>query len=511
MSGADSEAIAVDLSQGLRVTIAAIPVDKRQRKIALGVVLLLVTITTTTAPFAGRPGVQIASFIPVLQTVLCILDLTTATLIFSQYSVRPHPAVLAIASGYLFSGSFAFLQTLAFPGAYAPQGLIGDGTNSAAWLFVCWQTTFILAIGTYALLKHTKISASAGQTSAMAKIMLTVACTFVATAGLTLLVTKATPYLPALYVNGIIRQTPLAKIVNVCLLILSVATFGLLLVRMRTILDIWLAVTLLAWWQNFIFAILFTGVRFSIGWYIGRCFGLVASSIVLVVLLAEMTLLYARLANSIVLSHRERAQRLASVEAATSAMAHKIRRPLTGISSMGAAGLDWLRRNPANVEKASACLTSIADASHRAEEIIGSIRGLVRKTPSQRTVVQFNDVCREVMRLVQHELIANGISVTVKCAQDLPQVRADFIQLQQVMLNLVRNAIDVMSERPLTERRLRVRSSFDGKSTVSVFIRDTGAGVPVEGRERIFDAFYTTKRSGTGLGLAVSRTIIEEH
>jgi signal transduction histidine kinase len=126
-------------------------------------------------------------------------------------------------------------------------------------------------------------------------------------------------------------------------------------------------------------------------------------------------------------------------------------------------------------------------------------------------MVQLNNVCHEVMRLVQREPITNGISVTVKCSQDLPQVWADFIQLQQVMLNVVRNAIDVMSQRPLDKRHLRLRSTFDGKSTVSVFIRDTGAGVPVESRERIFDAFYTTKSFGAGLGLAVSRTIIEEH
>jgi signal transduction histidine kinase len=254
----------------------------------------------------------------------------------------------------------------------------------------------------------------------------------------------------------------------------------------------------------------FTVARFSIGWYVAHCLAVVVSSALLAVLMGEIILLYSRLASSIRLLRRERAGRLASVEAATSAMAHEIRQPLSGIASMGAAGLNWPKAAPANIERVAECLTAMIDATHRAEEIISGIGGLFRRAPSERTMVQLNDVCREVMRLVQHDILANGISVRVRCKEDLPLTQADHTQLQQVILNLVRNAIDAMNGRPVGERRLRLWTSFDGNA-VTLCVRDSGLGISDDDREHIFEPFYTTKANGMGLGLAICRKIVEEH
>jgi len=237
---------------------------------------------------------------------------------------------------------------------------------------------------------------------------------------------------------------------------------------------------------------------------------MLASSALLAVLLGEITLLYARLASSIQLSRRERAERLASVEAATSAMAHEVRQPLAGIVTIGAAGLNWLKATPADIERARGCFTAMIDAGHRAEEIISGIGSLFKKMPSERTMVQLNDVCQEVMSLVQNDIVASGISAKVRCQEDVPLIFADHTQLQQVIMNLVRNAIEAMSCRRANERRLRLWTSFDGKS-VSLCIRDFGHGVSDNDREHIFEPFYTTKPHGMGLGLAICRTIIEEH
>jgi signal transduction histidine kinase len=224
-----------------------------------------------------------------------------------------------------------------------------------------------------------------------------------------------------------------------------------------------------------------------------------------------MTMIYARLANSILLLQRERIHRLASVEAATAAIAHEIRQPLAGISSLGAAGVRWLNRTPAEVEKAKSCLVMILDAAERSEEIIKSIRGLFRKAPIRRTLFQLNDLSQLVMRLTHHDLLSNGISTTCEYQEELPLIYGDHTQLQQVILNLVKNAIDAMSERPFGERHLRVATGSDGHSEVSFYIRDTGSGVPAEDCERIFDPFFTTKPNGMGLGLSVCVTIVEEH
>jgi hypothetical protein len=112
--------------QDFPLVIATLPATERQRKIALGIVILLFAATVAIAPFASKQVARVDAFIPVLQAVLSVADFITAALLFAQYSIQPQRALLPLASGYLFSGSFAFLQTLAFPGGYAPAGLIGD-------------------------------------------------------------------------------------------------------------------------------------------------------------------------------------------------------------------------------------------------------------------------------------------------------------------------------------------------------------------------------------------------
>src|SRR6266850_6685322 len=141
--------------QDFPLVIATMPATDRQRTVAIGVVIALAAATAAIAPFAGIQVGRVDAFIPVLQTVVCVVDLVTATLLFAQFSIQPQLALLALASGYIFSGSFAFLQTLAFPCGYAPAGLIGDGPNTPAWIYVLWHTTFSAAILVYALSKNT--------------------------------------------------------------------------------------------------------------------------------------------------------------------------------------------------------------------------------------------------------------------------------------------------------------------------------------------------------------------
>lgn len=491
--------------------ITAMPINSVQRRAALGLVILLFFVGIASAPFAALPGPRINAFIPVLQSVACFVDLITAALLFSQYAIRPLQATLAIAAGYVCSGLFALAQTLAFPDAYAAGGLIGDGRDTAAWLFVLWQTAFPVAVLTYALSKdRSAVAAIRSRGSPIATIVVTLLGAIAATTVLTYIASTRPAFLPNLY-EGAIYQTKWATVANIYLWALNNVALAVLWIRRRTILDLWLMVSLFAWWPNFLTATFFTVVRFSVGWYISRCFAVVASSTLLLVLLAEMVMLYARLANSILLLRRERAERLVSVEAATAAIAHEIRQPLAGIASLSAAGLRWLDRTPANVEKAKSCFTSIRGATERSEEIIASVRGLFKKTPTRRTLVQLNDVIRLVMRLALHDLLSSGISVTSDYDEALPPIYADHVQLQQVILNLVKNAIDAMNNRPFDKRVLRLATGLDANSAVSFYIRDSGTGVGAEDRERIFSPFFTTKPNGMGLGLFICRTIIEEH
>jgi signal transduction histidine kinase len=490
------------------LAITSLPIDPKQRRTAVGVMIAVLLVELAAAPFAYLPVVHIGSFIPVLQSVMCILHLITAVLLFSQYAVWPRFATLAIASGFVISGLFAFLQTLAYPDAYAASGIIGDDDTSV-WLFVLWHTTFPSAAIVYALTKDAKRVLPSTR-SPRRDILIAIACVVTAVGALTWLILADAAFLPKVFLAGGETRVGVIFYINIFLWLLNSTALTLLFIRRRTILDLWLMVTLFAWWPMFLVPLYFTMVRFSIGWYVARCLSVFASSALLAILLSETTLLYARLANSILLLRRERAERLASVEAATSAMAHEIRQPLTGIAAMGAAGLRWLKATPTNTERAAECITAMIAANHRAEEIISGISRLFRRIPAERTMVQVNDVCREVLKLVQHDLLANVISVRLRCHDDLPPIMADHTQLQQVILNLVRNAIDAVSCRAAGERRLRLWTSFEGKS-VSICVRDFGRGVSDDDVERIFEPFYTTKTTGMGLGLAICRTIIEEH
>lgn len=493
------------------IVITAMPINPTQRRVALGVMIAILLIELASAPFAHLPVAHIDSFIPVLQSVMSITYLITAVLLFSQYSVRPRFAMLVMAGGYVFSGLFAFDQTLAFPGAYSAGVLVGNA-DTAVWLFVLWHTTFPLSVAIYALTKDASHDVRSTR-SPMVGIFIAVTGVVVAVVGFTWAELITSAYLPKIFLAGgtVMDLTPVYY-VDLYLWLLNSAALVLLVFRRRTILDLWLIVTLFAWWPMFLVPMYFVVVRFSIGWYVARSLAMLASSALLAILMAETTLLYARLASSIRLLRRERAERLTSVEAATSALAHEIRQPLSGIANMGAACVNWLKAAPANVERASECLTGIVDASHHAEEIIGSIAGLFRKEAGECTMLQLNDVCRDVVKLVQHDVLANRVSVRVRYRDDLPLISADHTQIQQVVLNLVRNAIDAMSgNRPAKERRLSLRTGFGGRSGVSLWVRDSGVGISEIDRRHIFEPFYTTKEHGMGLGLAICRTIIEDH
>jgi signal transduction histidine kinase len=498
-------------SRDFPIVVAAMPATVKERKAALCVVILLMTAAAIIAPFASIQAGRVDAFIPVIQTIMCFADLITAALLLAQYSVEPRPAILAVACGYIASGMFAFLQTLAFPGAYGPAGVIGDGLDSAAWFFVLWHTSFPLSVLIYALLKDAPLAANADRRPTGSNIGLAIACTLAAIAALTWIVTAGTAYLPHLYVGDITRQTPFASHINAVMWLWGATALAVLFMRRRTILDLWLMVTLIAWMPNFLVAVFVTTVRFSVGWYAARGFALIASCTMLIVLLTESAVLYGRLANAIVLLRRERANRLMSLDAATSAMAHELRQPLTAIRSWSGAGSLWLNQNPPNIEKARDCIESIDESVGRADEIISSIRELFKHQVVHRAMIHVNDVARQAVDLMRQDLQTSAISVTTDFQDNIPEVHADRTQMQQVILNLLKNAIDAMGSTPEGAKKIRVATRLDGHSSVVLSIQDSGSGIAAENAHRVFDSFFTTKSSGMGLGLPICQTIVEEH
>jgi PAS domain S-box-containing protein len=195
----------------------------------------------------------------------------------------------------------------------------------------------------------------------------------------------------------------------------------------------------------------------------------------------------------------------------TATIAHEVSQPLTGLVSSGNACLRWLAADPPNLEAARRAVERIVNDGSRAGEVISRIRAMVRKSPPRRDQLNINDTILEVIALIRSELQQNGISLRAELSNDLPLVLGDRIQLQQVILNLIVNAIEAMSGVGRLQRELLVASVQDGSNDVLVTVRDSGTGLDRTTLDHLFEAFYTTKAHGMGMGLAISRTIIEAH
>jgi signal transduction histidine kinase len=496
--------------QDYPIAFAASPATAEQRRTAVGVVIGLMIVAAIVAPFANVQLARIDAFVPVLQTVLSVADLITAILLFAQYVILPQRALLAVGCAYLCSASFAFLQTLAFPGAYGPAGIIGDGFNSPAWFFVLWHVTFPLGIIVFALLKNESIS-GAKPAKPESSIRLAIASTLIVVAGLAWLATAGVGSLPAFYTSDIVQQTALGNQVNVGLLLWYCVALAALLLRANTILDVWLLVVLAAWMPNFLVAALASSVRFSLGWYAARGFALIASFMLLSVLLTEMTVLYSRLANAFSLLRRERANRLMSVDAATAAIAHEVRTPLAAIALNAGTVRAQLRSNPAVPEEIDRIVEDIEADSLRANQVITSVRALFKEALDNRATASVEQIVRHALTLAEPELQAGQVIAATELLDSGTQVSVDVAQLQQVILNLIRNAIEAMSSSATGTRRLKLKTEIGERSSILISVHDSGAGIPTDHHERIFDAFFTTKVSGMGLGLAISRAIVENH
>jgi PAS domain S-box-containing protein len=205
-----------------------------------------------------------------------------------------------------------------------------------------------------------------------------------------------------------------------------------------------------------------------------------------------------------------RVSRVTTMGELTASLAHEVNQPIAAASTNANTCLRWLAGDTPNIEEASAAAMRIVKDAKRAAEITSRVRQLFRKGTSQRDLVDVNEIIREMIVLLRGETTRYNIFVGTDLAEDLPQVLADRVQLQQVLMNLVINGIEAMKDADGT-RELAIRSQQMQDDEVVVSVSDSGVGLPPEQTEQIFNAFFTTKPHGTGMGLRISRSIIESH
>jgi C4-dicarboxylate-specific signal transduction histidine kinase len=192
-------------------------------------------------------------------------------------------------------------------------------------------------------------------------------------------------------------------------------------------------------------------------------------------------------------------------------IAHELNQPLAAAVTNAHAALRWLRLQPANLEEAREALASIVDDGKRAGDVIERTRALIKKAPPRKDGLDINEVILGVCALTRGELAKNGVSLQTQLADGLPLTQGDRVQLQQVMLNLIMNAIEAMSAVSHGSRELLIGTSTDASGAVRITVQDSGPGLNPENFDRLFDPFYTTKANGMGMGLSICRSIVEAH
>lgn len=205
-----------------------------------------------------------------------------------------------------------------------------------------------------------------------------------------------------------------------------------------------------------------------------------------------------------------RISRVTTMGELTASLAHEVNQPIAAAVTNANTCLRWLARDHPDVEEAREAALRIVKDANRAADIISHIRQLFRKGGSERELIDINEVIREMFMLLRNEANRYSISIRTDYAPALPQIMADRVQLQQVLMNLMLNAIDAMKA-VKTRRELTIKSEAAENDRVLISVSDTGTGLPTQQANQIFDAFFTTKDHGTGMGLSISRSIVESH
>jgi signal transduction histidine kinase len=490
--------------------LSSLPPSRAQKRLALGIVVgLTVALYLVLGPFGGVQLGAIHSFVALYTTAMFVTDLITAILLYAQFSIVRSRAILVIASGYLFTALLIVPYLLAFPGVMAPNGLVGS-LQTSAHLYLIWHCGFPLFVIGYAVAKDEDPGRRYSAGSVRSAILASVALTAAGALAVAMLCIYGVAPLPDIMLDQqrFVSEWPYvvgAPIATLCLVALVV-----LWLRRRSVLDLFLMVVLCAYLIEIPPHYYPFPARFSTGWYAVRVTSLVSSSIVLVVLLYEITALYGGLLNAVLLQRRERAARLMTGDAVAASIAHEVRQPLTAMVTTADAGLRFLDRSVPNLDKAREAFRNITADGHRAGAVVANIRANFKTDVQERTSFDLNQLIQEAVALGLGDLQKHGISVDAEPNRRLPLIRGNRVQLQQVLHNLITNATDAMAANG-GPKILSVRLEVDAADRVIVSVADTGTGIGKQHLDRIFNPLFTTKAGGMGMGLSICRAIIEAH
>ncbi len=474
----------------------------------MAIVAVLIGVLVSVYPVRNIPLGEVDAFIPVVDGMMLLGEIITATLLFAQAGVFRSRALIVLGTGYLFTALLLIPHALTFPGAFAPDGLLGAGVNTTAWIAISRRLGFPVAIILYAYLKsreprtHLEPSARAVIAAIVAAAVAALAITVITTVGHDLLPPYYATRSALIYSSAVIVQAATA---------LAFFASAVVLFRNRSsVLDLWLLVAVAGWLIETLLIITLQA-RFTVGFYTLYVMVLFSHLVVMLALIAETNRLYARLAVSTALRHEERDARLMSMDAVAAAISHGVGQPVAAANMSAAAALEWLDREGPDVAMATTSLRSAIESGRDAFAVIKDMRTMFDSENAAATTFDLNLLARETARLVEGEAAARKIALALELGAALPSVVGDRVLIQRVLLSLLTNAIASIDAARSKSREIEIRSRAVEGDEVLLEVCDSGTGIAQEDLPHLFNAFLATRTHGSGLGMSLCRAIVEEH
>ncbi len=483
--------------------------SRLQIGLAAGSIFVLAAIGLQTAAASQAPIQDDKAFLPAYAAWILIVEVLTASLLLTLYKTQPSLSLLVLSTAYLFTGLMVVPWALTFPGIFDVFSF-EVGLQTTAFIAAIRRLSFPTLVLIYALLKNAPVHTEPGRFGTSALAFAVCATVLLLVLAISWFAISTQELLPTFMINSS-ETTRLWNAVPIASNLISL-TVLVLLSHKCSILDLWLMVAIgSSIIETILLAYVGGGIRLSASWWAGRLCGLFSASILLLLMIAETMALYEKLARAIASERRMKETRISEMEAMSASIIHELTQPLAGISVNANAAQNWLAKDPPNVEEAEHSLRQISLDSHRTSEVIIGLRSVFKKAPSDFMRVDIKRTIQDALNALKSEVKEFHVSIKTDLGPRPLAVIGNRVQLQQVVYNILLNAIEAMSMTRNRARILSVSSRAKGEDELCLSFTDTGPGIKPADEERIFDPFFSTKLDGLGVGLMISRSLIEAH